>query len=237
MSKARLRQGATLALLLFFVVSLLAQDRAREILQEVVLWVRQLGWSGALVYGGMYVVATVALVPGAVLTLGSGFLYGPVWGALLVFVCSLAGASLAFALARNWWRPWVLGKLQSRPTLLALDERLAEDGWKIVFLLRLSPLVPFSFLNYALGATRLPFRDYFSASALGMLPAIVLYTYIGSALASFGKPRSSEGSLGDADSIPFWVGLAATFLVSVVLTRWARRALRELEVGPTPAES
>jgi uncharacterized membrane protein YdjX (TVP38/TMEM64 family) len=239
MSNVRFRRVAPFALLLVFVGTLLAQDRARELLEAVIDWVRELGMAGALIYGALYVLATVALVPGALLTLGAGALYGPLWGAVLVTFCSLAGASLSYALARSWWRPWVLRKLQGRTTLLALDRRMADEGWKIVLLLRLSPLVPFSLLNYALGVTRLSYRDYLTASALGMLPAIVLYTYLGSALASLGQSSAVHETVLSLDSIAFWMGLAATLAVTIVITRWARRALRELEVASpaTPIDS
>ncbi len=227
MSASFMRRGASAALALLLLASLLMQDRPREILMELVSWVRGLGWSGAVVYGAVYVVATVALVPGLILTLGAGFLYGPFFGALLVLVCSVGGASAAFFIARSWWRPWVLRKLHKREALLSLDKRVASDGWKIVLLLRLSPMVPFSILNYLLGVTQLSFRAYVGATALGMIPGILLYSYLGSALNSIGDVSNGVGSSLSPHSPFFWVGMAATLLTTVLLTRWARHALRE----------
>ena len=237
MSGSRLRKWSGIVLGLLLVISLVAQERVRDLVFEFVAWVRDLGFAGALVYGLAYVVATVALLPGLVLTLGAGFLYGPLWGALLVMICSMAGATLAFLLARTWWRPWVLRKLQGRSAMLALDERMADEGWKIVFLLRLSPLVPFSLLNYLLGVTRLPLREYVGASIVGMIPGILLYSYIGSALANLGETSGTSSKVTSLRSALFWLGLSATFLVTVVVTRWARRALRELQVSDAVTES
>jgi uncharacterized membrane protein YdjX (TVP38/TMEM64 family) len=232
-----MRRVASAGLALFFLVSLVAQDRVREVMIDLVLWVRELGWSGALVYGLAYIVATVALVPGLILTLGAGFMYGPFVGALLVFVFSVAGASAAFFVARSWWRPWVLRKLQGRGTLLSLDERVAKEGWKIVLLLRLSPLVPFSILNYLLGITKLSFRAYLGATAVGMIPGIMLYSYLGSALASLSQVSEGAGIGIATNSSAFWIGMAATLLTTILLTRWARHALREMKVQQPVLES
>jgi uncharacterized membrane protein YdjX (TVP38/TMEM64 family) len=111
--------------------------------------------------------------------------------------------------------------------LLSLDKRVGEEGWKIVFLLRLSPLVPFSILNYLLGVTRLSFRAYLGATATGMIPAILLYTYLGSALASLGEVSTGAETGLSTRSPIFWIGLTATALTTWLLGRWARHALRD----------
>ena len=220
---------------LVLLVSLMMQGSTRALLLEFVTWVRELGIVGALLYGLVYVVATVALVPGSLLTLGAGFLYGPLWGGLLVLVFSVLGASASFLLARSWLRPWVVRKYSARKSstqtpLLALDVRIRGEGWKIVFLLRLSPLVPFTILNYLLGLTSVTLRGYVLASAVGMMPGILLYSYMGSLMASFsdlaaGFWGAGAGEAHAAGRIVFLGGMAATLLVVVVLTRWARRAL------------
>ena len=237
MARNRIRKWSALVLGLLLVLSLVAQERVRELVFEFVGWIRDLGLSGAFVYGLAYIAATVALVPGLVLTIGAGFLYGPLWGSLLVMICSVAGASAAFLLARTWWRPWVLRKLEGRRTILALDERMGEEGWKIVFLLRLSPLVPFSILNYLLGVTRLRLLQYVGASAVGMIPGILLYCYIGSALATLGEASGTSSEVDSLRSALFWLGLFATLVVTIVVTRWAQRSLRELQIADAALES
>jgi uncharacterized membrane protein YdjX (TVP38/TMEM64 family) len=235
MSKAALRRFALALVILALVASLLLQDSIRELLSELVTWVRQLGVTGALVYGLVYVAATVALLPGALLTLGAGFLYGPGWGSLVVLVFSVLGASASFLLARSWWRPWFSRKFSTRASFQSLDQRIQSEGWKIVFLLRLSPLVPFSMLNYLLGLTSVSLRGYVAASIVGMVPGILLYSYLGSLMATLGDFNSLSGDALGLQRLAFWGGMVATLVVSIVLTRWARERLGDL--SPTPAES
>lgn len=121
--------------------------------------------------------------------------------------------------------------------LLALDKRVAEEGWKVVVLLRLSPLVPFSMLNYFLGVTRLSFRAYLIATAIGMIPGILLYTYLGSALASFSEVSTGLGGGLSTRSPAFWIGMAATALTAWLLARWARHALRVVGGEPPVLEA
>jgi uncharacterized membrane protein YdjX (TVP38/TMEM64 family) len=237
MSASLLRRVAMVALALVVLLSLATHGSAHALLMEFVSRVREWGALGALLYGLVYIGATVALFPGALLTLGAGFLYGPLWGSLLVLIFSVLGASASFLLARSWLRPWVVRKYSSRATFLALDERIREEGWKIVFLLRLSPLVPFAILNYLLGLTSVSLRGYVVASNVGMMPGILLYCYIGSAMASFGDPSAGAGGALSAQRVAFWSGLAATVAVTVVLTRWARRALGGFQSAATPLES
>lgn len=237
MTGALLRRIAMVVVALAVLASLVMHDSASAVLSDFATWVRELGVFGAVLYGLVYVVATVALLPGALLTLGAGFLYGPLWGSLLVIVASVSGASLSFLLARSWLRPWVVRKFSSRATFLALDQRVRAQGWKIVFLLRLSPLVPFAILNYLLGLTSVTFRNYVIASQVGMLPGTLLYCYMGSFMASFGDLGAGATTALSAQRIAFWAGLAATLAVTIVLTRWARRSLNALPSATASVES
>lgn len=204
----------------------------------LVAWVQHAGALGVVVFALVYVVATLALLPGSILTLGAGFAYGPIWGTLLVSPVSVFAAALAFGLGRTVARGWVARETAKHPRLGAIDEAVGEGGFKIVLLLRLSPIVPFNLLNYALGPTRVRFRDYLAASLLGMLPGTLLYVYLGSLVTSAtellgGKPPSA----GPWRSVFYWGGLAATLLATVLLTRGARRALeRTLAKAPAGGE-
>ena len=217
------------ALVAALLVTLSLQGAVREYLLYFVVWVRELGAMGALLYGLAYIAATVALVPGSALTLTAGFVYGPYWASGLVLVSSVLGASAAFLLSRTWLRPWSASRFAGSPVFLSLDEQLGREGWKLVFLLRLSPVVPFSVLNYVLGLTKVSLRGYVMASAVGMIPGIVLYCYLGSLMSSIGQLDSAGDSL--AARFAFWGGMAATLVVTVVLTRWARRALALVEAS------
>ncbi len=193
---------------------------------QLVEWIRGSGTIGVALFAVAYVVATFLLLPGSVLTAGAGFAYGPLWGTLLVSPASILAATLAFLLGRTVLRGWIARRTKGNPRYAAIDEAIGESGFKIVLLLRLSPLVPFNLLNYALGLTRVSVRDYVAASALGMLPGAVLYVYLGSIVTSASElaGRGREGT-GAPQSILYWGGLAATLGATWLLTRIAKRAL------------
>lgn len=142
-------------------------------------WVGGLGAWGPLAFVAGYAVTVVAFVPGSLLTLAGGAAFGLFRGVAYVWLAATLGAGLAFLVARYLARPWVEQRVAADPRFAAIDRAIASQGGRIVFLLRLSPLFPFSLLNYALGLTRVRFRDYMIAS-LGMLPGTVLYVYYGS---------------------------------------------------------
>lgn len=193
-------------------------------------WVDSLGFLGPLVFVLGYAGATVAFIPGSLLTLAAGAIFGLVEGTVYVFVGAVLGSSLAFLIARYLARGAMERRLADKPTFARMDRAIAGEGLKIVFLLRLSPAFPYNLLNYALGLTRIRFRDYLVA-AIGMIPATFLYVYYGKALGSLaavaGGARIERGA-------GYWavllLGLGATLVVTTKVTRIARRALRE-EVG------
>jgi len=192
-----------------------------------VAWIRDAGWIGVAVFTALYVGAAVALLPGSVLTLGAGFAYGPVWGTLLVSPVSVLASVAAFALARTVLRPWVTRRFGTGERFAAIDRAIGQQGGRIVFLLRLSPVVPYSAFNYVCGITRIDARRFALASWLGMLPGTVLYTYLG----SLAKSTAELAAGGGGASTPgqralYWGGLAATVVAAVVVTRVARAALR-----------
>jgi uncharacterized membrane protein YdjX (TVP38/TMEM64 family) len=192
-------------------------------------WVRSLGIAGALVYALAYVSGTVLLIPGTALTAGAGLLYGPVLGTLIVSPASVLGATLSFLIGRHFARDWVEMKLSAYAKFASLDQAVGRSGFKVVLLLRLQPVfIPFALLNYALGLTRVRLRDYVLASWLGMLPATILYVYLGSAVHSIGDlldRKFPEAGMGG--HLPFWGGLGAVLLLVLLLGRIARKALHE----------
>ncbi|MGE0041146.1 MAG: TVP38/TMEM64 family protein [Vicinamibacterales bacterium] len=200
-------------------------------LTGLVDYVRGAGALGVAVFAVAYVAATVSMVSGAVLTLGAGFVYGPVLGTLIVSPVSVIAATVAFALGRSVARGWISRRMAGSVRFSAIDEAVGREGLKIVLLLRLSPLFPFTVLNYALGLTRVRLRDYVLGSWIGMLPGTVLYVYLGSLVTSASGLLSGQGGAsGGATRIFYVVGLVATVAVAVVVGRTARRALdRSLE--------
>lgn len=187
---------------------------------------RDTGAVGVSVFVVAYMISTVALLPGSILTLAAGFAYGPVWGLAVASPASVAGASCAFLLGRTLLRGWAERKIGRSPRMRAIDHAVAREGFKLVLLLRLSPLFPFNALNYALSLTRVPFGTYVMASFIGMLPGTALYVYLGS-LAPAAAELSSAGQGGGATQTLLYIGgLLATVGVVVLGTRAARRALK-----------
>jgi uncharacterized membrane protein YdjX (TVP38/TMEM64 family) len=221
-----------LLLVVAVVVALvLAGRRAAALLPAFAAWVDGLGAWGPVVFVAGYAAATVAFVPGSLLTLAAGAIFGLVRGTLVALVAATLGASLAFLVARYLARGLVERRLAGNQPFAAIDRAIGVEGRKIVFLLRLSPLFPFNLLNYALGLTRVRFADYLVASA-GMVPGTLLYVYYGKVagdvarLAGGGTMRRDVGYYA-----VLGLGLVATVVVTTVVTRAARRSLREATYG------
>jgi uncharacterized membrane protein YdjX (TVP38/TMEM64 family) len=195
-------------------------------LEAFVTWVDGLGVWGPVVFIAGYVAACVALVPGAILTLAAGVIFGLARGVAFVFAAAVMGSTAAFLVSRHLARGMVEKRVAALPRFAAIDQAIAREGLKIVFLLRLSPVFPFNLLNYALGLTRVSLRDYLLAS-VGMIPGTVLYVYYGTAIGSVAQLASGGAPAqgGTARTILLAVGLVATILVTVLVTRIARQAL------------
>jgi uncharacterized membrane protein YdjX (TVP38/TMEM64 family) len=188
--------------------------------------IRSMGLVGAAVFVAAYVTATVLLLPGSILTLGAGSAYGPVYGTLLVMLASNLGATSAFLLGRTVLRERVARRIAGDARFSAVDAAVGAQGFRVVLLLRLSPVFPFNLLNYALGLTRVRLRDYMLASVPGMFPGTLLYVYLGSLVTSFTQLTSGHRpDSGPWGRVLFWGGLVATVAVTVLITRIARRAL------------
>jgi uncharacterized membrane protein YdjX (TVP38/TMEM64 family) len=225
---AALRSRWRIAVWLIVVVVLVGVGRTLDIaalLHRTLVAVSALGAWAPVVFVLLYVAVTVVLLPAVILTLGAGAVFGLVRGFLLVSVGATLGATAAFLIGRYLARRWVAKRVAESPKLRAIDEAVAREGWKIVLLTRLSPAFPFVLLNYVFGLTRVSLRHYVVASWIGMMPAIVLYAYLGSlagdvaAAATGGRTRSVwEWGL-------YALGLAATVVLTIYVTRLARRAL------------
>lgn len=218
---AALLAGMALVVLLFWKLPV------RQWLESFLFWVRTQGAWGTLIYGILYALGAVLMVPGSALTAGAGLLYGTLIGVLIVSPASVLGATLSFLIARYFARNWVERKLQAYPRFAAIDAAVERQGFKIILLVRLQPVLPFVLLNYALGLTRVRLADYIVASWIGMLPATIVYVYLGSALHSISE-LFSGGTLKHnlVWVVLFWGGLAAGVLLLWIFTRVARQALQ-----------
>lgn len=196
-------------------------------------WVQRLGWLAPVAYGVIYALAVPFAVPGSLLTLTAGALFGLWPGVPVVFCASTVGSTLAFLVARHVARPWVEAWAARHPRFAAVDRAVAAEGTRMVFLLRLTPLVPFTVLNYLLGLTRIRWRDMVLASP-GTLPGTFLYVYYGhvigdvAAVAAGARPPRTP-----AQYVLLAMGLLAAVLVALRVAAIARRALTHTDLAPT----
>ena len=190
-------------------------------------WIAGLGPLGGVLYGLAYVAAALLFVPGILLTLGAGFVFGLGWGVVVVSIASTAAAALAFLIARYGARSRVEKLARGNDKFRAIDRAIGENGWKVVGLLRLSPLIPFSISNYLYGLTAVRFLPFVIASWVGMLPATVLYVYLGAA----GKTAGDKGGRSPWEWVLLGGGLLATAAVTVILTRFAKKQLDRERLG------
>lgn len=193
-------------------------------------WVEGLGVWGPVAFILGYAVATVAFIPGSLLTLAAGAIFGLVRGTIYTLIGATLGASAAFLIARYLARGAIEKKIAGSARLsrfAAVDQAVGREGFKIVALLRLSPVFPFNLLNYSLGLTRVPFLHFLAAS-VAMLPGTLLYVYYGKAAGSLAAVAGGvEAEKGTGYWVTLGLGLAATVAVTTVITRLASRALRQ----------
>ena len=224
------RQGLVVKLLLGVgvVVALMALGRQLgAYVPQFAEWVDGLGFWGPAVFVLGYAAATLAFVPGSILTLAAGATFGLAKGTLLVFIGATLGSTFSFLVARYLARGAIERRLAHRPRFRAIDRAVASQGLKIVFLVRLSPVFPYNLLNYGLGLTRVRLLYYVLACS-GMIPGTFLYVYYGKALGSLAAVAGGVApQRGVGDWILLGVGLAATVAVTAFVTRIARWALQE----------
>jgi uncharacterized membrane protein YdjX (TVP38/TMEM64 family) len=183
-------------------------------------WILGLGFWGVAIFAGVFIAATLVLAPDWPLAVAAGMLYG-VWAIPVVLSAAMVAASLAFLAARYLARHRVRGMLAEQRTFAAVDKAVTEEGWKIVILLRLSPLVPFNVQNYLFGVTAIPFPHYVAATFAGIIPGTALFVSLGAL---------GNASVGALEWAFFGVGIFATAIVAILVTRKAKTKLAEVGV-------
>jgi uncharacterized membrane protein YdjX (TVP38/TMEM64 family) len=220
--RAGLLAGAAIVICLAAVVL-----PVREQIAALLAWVGRRGALSGVLLCLAWIPAAVLVVPGSVLTLGTGFLLGPGWGLLVISIGSTLGATAAFLVGRKLGRDWVRDRIGGHERLRGVDGAIEREGLKVVLLLRLSPLIPYNALNYALSLTGVSLRDYVIGSWLGMLPGTVLYVALGAGARSLAAAMTGAGERTEA-----WIALGAAGLVATAAAVWlvARAARRALAV-------
>jgi uncharacterized membrane protein YdjX (TVP38/TMEM64 family) len=199
----------------------------QQLIYAALAWIKTLGYLAPIAFIGIYNLATILLIPGSLLTLGGGFIFGVVWGSIYVLIAATLGATFAFLIGRYLSRNWVLQQLDKYPKFKAIEGAVSKEGLKVVLLTRLSPVFPFNLLNYAFGVTGVSLKDYVLGS-IGMIPGTILYVYIGSLVGDLALVGTSAQP---DDPLLKWtirsIGLIATAAVTVYITRIAKQALDE----------
>ncbi len=229
-SNPKSRSILLILLAAFIIILLLTGAKVfhiQDFLIRILRWINGLGVWGPVTYLFIYILACILFIPGSILTLGAGVLFGVLKGSVLVSFASILGASCAFLVGRYLARDWIEKKIQTNQNFQAIDEAVAREGWKIVVLTRLSPIFPFNLLNYAYGLTRVSLRDYFFASWAGMIPGTVMYVYLGSLAGELAKIGVGRQSRTAPEWALYFVGLISTLAVTIYITRIARAVLKK----------
>jgi uncharacterized membrane protein YdjX (TVP38/TMEM64 family) len=186
-------------------------------------WILALGLWGVAIFALLFIATTLVLAPDWPLSITAGFVYG-FWALPIVLAAATTAATLSFLAARYLVRARVRAFLTGRPRLAAIDRAVAEEGWRIVALLRLSPVVPFNLQNYVFGATAVPLLQYVAATAIGIIPGSLLYIYLG-VLGNAARHRSAVGA--SLEWLLFGLGLLATLAAAIIVARKAKAKLDE----------
>jgi uncharacterized membrane protein YdjX (TVP38/TMEM64 family) len=200
-------------------------DLIAAVQQRVMHW----GVWSAICYPLLFAVCNLLLLPGGILNIGGGFLFGLWWGFVIVLVGNAVGAAGAFALSRWFAQPWFRRKLTRNRTLHALEPAVEREGWKIIVLSQLHPLFPTSLINYFYGLTRIRFRSYMLWASIGRAPGLFLYTYLGT-LGQYGLNLARGKTHPRAIEYWTWGGaFVITALLFIIVSRIAFRAIQKSE--------
>lgn len=199
-----------------------------EWLSSFQTWVQGYGVLGWGIFIIVYAVTSFFLIPGSILTLGAGVAYG-LWGFPLVIIGATLGSAISFLAARYIFHDRVQAKVSEYPKFKAVNEAIRDEGWKVVFLLRLSPALPFSLQNWFLGLTPVGFWPSQIATFFGIMPGTLLYIWV-SSLGGEAAAGGDGSDAGFARYIVLGLGLLATLVVTILVTRKAQQKLKEFAV-------
>jgi uncharacterized membrane protein YdjX (TVP38/TMEM64 family) len=184
----------------------------RQWIEALQSWLLGLGLWGVCVFAIILIVMTFLPAPDWPLPVAAGYVYG-FWAFPLTYTSIAFASVLAFLAARYLLRDKIRSFLNRRPKYRSIDKAVAEDGWQVVVLMRLSPIVPFNLQNYALGVTAIPFLQYLTATLIGIVPGIAIYVYFGIFVKGLGNGLSA------LDWVMFGLGVVATIALAVLVAR------------------
>ncbi|MEO6053547.1 MAG: TVP38/TMEM64 family protein [Chthoniobacterales bacterium] len=204
-----------------------------EFLNHSMEWIKQSGWMGVGWFVVLYSLTCVFFLPGSFLTVGAGAVYGFWFGTLLVTISNTVGAIINFLTSRYLARSFVARKLKQSKKMQAFERGLDAQGWQIILLSRVSPIVPHSLVSYAAGLTRMSFWRFTMASWIGFIPISAAYSYAGAVLGKVARTRAGVSTHDPLLWFFYAIGAVATITVTVLLTRAANSALKEHMIPET----
>jgi uncharacterized membrane protein YdjX (TVP38/TMEM64 family) len=223
------KQWVKIAALLLVIAAIIVAFRVLPVadwLRHFQTYVRGLGALGYIVYISVYAVCVVAFVPASILTLGAGAIFGFAGGTIVVVIGATIGATLAFLLARTVMRKRIEAMTATNAKFRALDRAIANEGMKIVFLVRLAVVFPFTYINYAFGLTAIPLWRYVLATFLGIIPATAAFVFASSA-----ATNAATTSTSSITKTVYIAGAVIAIIVSVLIGRIATRAIKRAGVS------
>lgn len=210
--------GALIFVLLYF--------DTEQMIRELFAWLQALGAWAPTAFVVIDMLAVILLLPGIVLTMGAGFLFGLPQGAMLVITATTLGGTSAFLIARHLFSERTTNYLRHHERLNAISDEFTPDGWKIVLLTRLIPFFPFKLSNYFFGITNFSLAHYVIGTVIGIVPNTLFIVYLGSLTADIATLGKSHGTLTPAHWLSYGFGLVVTIVAIALITRRARRALQ-----------
>ncbi|MFT5207108.1 MAG: putative membrane protein YdjX (TVP38/TMEM64 family) [Candidatus Omnitrophota bacterium] len=225
MNKKTLPKLIIVGLIGFGLIVLFKNLNIQSKLDAFMDWIPTLGLWAPIAFVFIYAISAVLFIPASALTLGAGAIFGVWQGVLIVSIASTSGAVLSFLIGRYFARDFIAKKVETNPKFKAIDDAVASEGWKIVGLTRLSPVFPFSLLNYGYGITKVSLKEYFLASWIGMLPGTIMYVYLGAIAGTLANSAERTKTAGEWALLI--IGLLATIIVTVYITRIAKKAISQ----------
>lgn len=226
--RAAARAAWWLGLVALLVVVLLAWRflPVRDWIFSLDALVGRLGAWGIALYGAIYVATVIVMAPAEIMSIAGGLIFG-LWSIPLVIVSATIGATAAFLISRYLLRAKVREIAQRHPVFAVIDRAVSEEGWKLVLLLRLNPLVPFNLQNYAFGATDIALQSYAAATFFGIMPGAAAYVYFG----TLGRQAAAEGLPSALKATSLGAGFLATVLLVFLAGRRAKMMLDNMKAN------
>jgi uncharacterized membrane protein YdjX (TVP38/TMEM64 family) len=227
MNKASVVRLSLLILFVALIVAIFLFLPVQEAHGRFVEQVRDAGIWGPVVLTICFIVALLFMIPVTPISLAAGMLFGFWMGLFTVCIGSIVGPALNYFVGRKLAYGWVASLIARKRTLRAIDRAVADQGFKIVLLGRLSPFFPFGILSYVFSLSRVPFLIYLLASFLGVLPCTIAYAYLGSVANDLSDLLEGRNQQGILEMVLLWGGLVMSVIASIYITRVAKVALDE----------